>query len=219
MTLESIPLPVIVRSGAHVVGDFTAEIASGAISIGEIVTDISGQPVMVSGQPVDVGSGIHVVGDFIVGSGLGVVVQSGIGVIGDFSVEVSRSVQPVTISGQPVVVGAGLNVVGDFSTTVESGLHVVVESGIGVVGDFTTEVASGLYVVQGKTAQLQDYFISDVDESDTGIKFYGYLGADGKWYIMQDTSGTNFRYASSGVYASNWIDRSGIIYQRFDQEF
>lgn len=164
MTLESIPLPVIVRSGAHVVGDFTAEIASGAINVGEVTTNISGQPVMVSGQPVDVGSGIHIVGDF------------------------------------PIV---------------ESGLHVIV--GSGVIGDFT--ISSGLYVVQGKTAQLQDYFISDVDESDTGIKFYGYLDIDGSWYIMQDTSGTTYRYASSGIYASNWIDRSGIIYQTFNQEF
>jgi len=166
MTLNSIPLPVIVRSGAHVVvgsglnvvGDFT--IASGAISIGEVTTNISGQPVTISGQPVIVDSGLHIVGDF------------------------------------PIV---------------ESGLHVIVGSGV--------VISSGLYVVQGKTIQLQDYFISDVDESDTGIKFYGYLGGDGNWYIMQDTSGTTYRYASSGIYASNWMDRSGIIYQTFNQEF
>ena len=212
-------MPVIVKSGLHVVGDF--EIASGAITIGEVLTNISGQPVTISGDHVVVGSGLNVVGDFSteVASGLHVVVESGIGVIGDFNAEVASGLFVDGISGVHVLIdpigSSGLNVIGE----VASGLHVVVESGIGVIGDFTAEVSSGLYVVQGKTAQLQNYFISDIDESDTGIKFYGYLDGDGSWYIMQDTSGTNFRYASSGIYASNWIDRSGIIYQRFDQEF
>lgn len=261
-------MPVIVKSGLHVVGDFTAEIASGAISIGEVITNISGQPVtisgelitieasglhvLISGQSVTIESGLSVVGDFttevasglhvVVGSGIFlasgqggggttpaamsgqyVIIESGIGVITVATTNVSG--QPVTISGDHVYVESGAYVVVESgigvtaTVSVDSGLGVIVESGLGVVGDFTTEVASGLHVVQGKTAQLQDYFISDVDESDTGIKFYGYLDAEGSWYIMQDTSGTNFRYASSGIYASNWIDRSGIIYQTFDQEF
>ena len=260
-------MPVIVRSGAHVVGDFTAEIASGTIiipevssglhiqisgqhvvvesgigvigdfttevasglhvivgsgvyvisevevssgigvqiqsgafvviesGIGVVTTNVSGQPVTISGDHVYVESGAHVVGDFAVQSGLGVIVQSGVGVVGDFAIEVSVSGQPVTISGQ----------------------RVVVDSGLGVVGDFN--VSSGLYVIQSKMAQLQDYFVSDIDESDTGIKFYGYLDTDSNWYIMQETSGTTYRYASSGIYASSWIDRSGIGYQTVDQGF
>ena len=199
---------VYVESGVHVVGDF---------------------PIVESGLGVVVQSGIGVIGDFTatVDSGLGVMVQSGIGVVGDFTAEVSISGQPVTISGQPVVVGSGLNVVGTFNAEIASGLfvdgvsgvYVFVGSGLFVTADVEVEVASGLHVVQSKNVQLQDYFISDIDESDIGIKFYGYLDVEGSWYIMQDTSGTTYRYASSGFYSSNWIDRSGIIYQRFDQEF
>jgi len=282
--LTAIPMPVIVRSGAHVVGDFTAEIASGTIVIPEVVIS-SGLHVQISGQHVYVESGVHVISEsgslhtFIDGgmveveSGLHVVseveVSSGLHVVGDFSTTVESGLgvlisgqhvcigsgiflasgqggggttpaamsgqyviiesgigvitvanvsgQPVTISGDHVYVESGVHVVGDFTTTVDSGLHVVVGSGIHVVSE--VEVSSGLHVVQGKTAQLQDYFISDIDESDEGIKFYGYLDAEGNWYIMQSTSGTTYRYASSGVYASNWIDRSGIDYQAFDQEF
>jgi len=193
--MTAIPMPVIVKSGAHVVGDFKAEIASGTIIVPE----------------VEVSSGIGVQ----IQSGIFVVIESGIGVITVANV----SGQSVTISGNYVYVESGVHVVGDFSTTVDSGLHVVVGSGLGVVGDFTAEVASGLYVVQSKTVQLQNYFISDIDESDADIKFYGYKDVNNNWYIMQETSGTTYRYASSGIYASNWIDRSGIGYQMFDQEF
>lgn len=113
-----------------------------------------------------------------------------------------------------VVVQSGLHVVGDFTTIVQSGLHVMI-SGQHVY------VESGLPVVQSLEVQLQNYFVSDIDESDTGIKFYGYKDIVGNWYMMQETSGTTYRYASSGYYASNWIDRSGLnmVYQEFDIEF
>ena len=195
---------VSILSGLVAVTSGEIHIMSGEVTIAGGI-NVSGSPVTISGDHVYVESGAFVTTQPDIGiSGTvtvesGVYVASGIFVVATVSVASGLGVlisgQPVTISGQPVVVGSGLNVVGDF------------------------DVASGLHVVQSKTVQLQDYFISDIDESDTGIKFYGYLDADSNWYIMQDTSGTNFRYASSGNYDSNWIDRSGIIYQRFDQEF
>lgn len=205
-----IPERIIVQSGLHVQisGQYVesdVHINISGIDVTATV-NISGKPVKISGENVWI-SGQHV----FVGSGIYVTTQPEIAVSGTISVQ----------SG--VYLASGIHVVtaaGSGQHVQISGQHIFVESGIHVIGDFTTEVASGLYVVQSLESQLKDYFISDIDEA-TIMKFYGYLNAAGGYYIMRETSGNTYRYASSGYYASNWIDRSGpnIIYQRFDIEF
>jgi len=221
---------VYIESGAHVVTGATITV-SGTFTVGSglFVDGISGVHVYVE-SGVQVAGGVTVSGVLGVSgsvsilSGLVAVTSGEIHIMsGEVTIAggINVSGSPVTISGDHVYVESGAFVttqpdIGISGTvTVESGVYVA--SGIFVVA--TVSVASGLHVVQSKTVQLQDYFISDIDESDIGIKFYGYLDVEGSWYIMQDTSGTTYRYASSGFYSSNWIDRSGIIYQRFDQEF
>lgn len=62
---------------------------------------------------------------------------------------------------------------------------------------------------------IKGYFISDIDESDTTTKYYGFLTRDGEWYIMQMTS-TTVRYAKgNNDYITNWDNRITLTYDYY----
>ena len=59
--------------------------------------------------------------------------------------------------------------------------------------------------------------------SDTYGAYYGYLKADGGWYIMRETvsgDATAYRYASGASdYSSNWAARESLSYGYFSETF
>lgn len=65
----------------------------------------------------------------------------------------------------------------------------------------------------------QGYAPSDVDET-SDPKYYGFLKADGSWYIMKNTSDTTYRYITgSSDYATNWTNRASLTYSYFSEAF
>lgn len=74
-------------------------------------------------------------------------------------------------------------------------------------------------VVAAIRGSLADYKVSDVDEA-ADPKFYGFLRADGYWYVMRNTGGTAFRYAAGSTgYAAAWAGRASLSYGYFDSIF
>lgn len=76
----------------------------------------------------------------------------------------------------------------------------------------------------GGTALLQSYAISDSDESSSATKYYGFLKADGSWYIMKVTVATGvsaFTYVqgAAGTYAAAWAAKASQTYATFDVAF
>ncbi len=64
---------------------------------------------------------------------------------------------------------------------------------------------------------LAKYKASDMDEAS--ISYYGFLDADGNWYIMKITN-TTIRYAKgSSNYADNWNGRATLTYNYFSEVF
>lgn len=68
---------------------------------------------------------------------------------------------------------------------------------------------------------LDGYAASDVDESDGTYNYYGFLKADGSWYILQMTkAATQMRYykGDSG-YTTNWTGKALLSYGYFNTIF
>jgi hypothetical protein len=67
---------------------------------------------------------------------------------------------------------------------------------------------------------LEHYHVSDMDTA-TDPKYFGYLGKDSNWYILQldETNGT-LRYVK-GIddYTTNWTNRASLTYDYFDDVF
>jgi len=89
--------------------------------------------------------------------------------------------------------------------------------------EILTENAGGTALERQKTiateetlqAQLAEYKITDID--DTG--YYGYLKADGGWYIMSGIAGA-YRYIKGTTdYTTAWSGRAGLQYDYFNLIF
>ena len=67
---------------------------------------------------------------------------------------------------------------------------------------------------------LEDYKISDIDDS-SDPSYFGFLNKDGHWYIMeQNTANKTYRYASGADdYSTNWEGRAGLTYSYFNEAF
>jgi hypothetical protein len=65
---------------------------------------------------------------------------------------------------------------------------------------------------------LDGYAASDTDESDGTYNYYGFLKADGSWYIMQTTkTQTAIRYfAGTSDYTTSWTGKAGLSYGYFN---
>jgi len=67
---------------------------------------------------------------------------------------------------------------------------------------------------------VSGYQPSDTDTS-SDPKYYGFLAADGSWYIMEEnTANGTFRYirGTSG-YTTNWTGRAALTYGYFNAMF
>lgn len=64
------------------------------------------------------------------------------------------------------------------------------------------------------------YSISDIDDS-ADPAYYGFLSADGSWYILRETSSTGaYRYAKGTTdYSTNWTNRATLTYDLYDVTF
>lgn len=69
---------------------------------------------------------------------------------------------------------------------------------------------------------FDNYHVSDIDDAGT-VKYYGFVDADGNWYIMKEDTSVSpktYRYASGGVdYTTNFTDRASLSYSYFNSIF
>jgi len=81
-----------------------------------------------------------------------------------------------------------------------------------------TESLSGAAIRQVMSS-VDKWQISDVDES-VDPKYYGFLDASGAWYILQNTSGTSFRYVMGiADYTTSWTNRASLTYDYYNLIF
>ena len=69
-------------------------------------------------------------------------------------------------------------------------------------------------------APVEGYQVSDMD---TAGPYYGYIDAEGRWYIMKETTSgtvTSYRFIKgTSDYATNWTGRAGLTYDTFNNVF
>lgn len=87
---------------------------------------------------------------------------------------------------------------------------------------FSTVVVDTESVTTAIEAQLTNYKVSDVDDAGT-TKYYGFLRANGYWYILQENTAVapkTYRYTSGlSGYTTSWTGRTGLTYGYFDATF
>lgn len=78
---------------------------------------------------------------------------------------------------------------------------------MGVAAIFNRQLVSG-------------YQPSDVDTA-SDPKYYGFLAADGSWYIMEEnTTGGTYRYIrGTSDYTTKWTNRATLTYVYFNAMF
>ena len=75
---------------------------------------------------------------------------------------------------------------------------------------------SGGYQIQH--VRSDEYMPSDI-ESGGATEYFGFIDADGRWYIMKKTS-TAIRYTAGGAsYSTNWTNRAALSYDYWDAVF
>lgn len=64
------------------------------------------------------------------------------------------------------------------------------------------------------------YYPSDEDVAGD-IQYFGYLNAEGEWYIQEyNVSAGTFRYATGTEdYSTNWTNRVALTYKLFNRVF
>lgn len=69
---------------------------------------------------------------------------------------------------------------------------------------------------------LEGYFAADGD-SDASPNYYGFVRADGSWYILKETlsaGADTYKYAKGdNNYSTNWGNRAGLTYDYFHNVF
>lgn len=72
-----------------------------------------------------------------------------------------------------------------------------------------------LVATEAKQDPLTTYKITDIDDAG----YYGYMKADGAWYIMSGVAG-EYRYiAGASGYATAWDNRGSLLYNYFSEVF
>lgn len=87
---------------------------------------------------------------------------------------------------------------------------------INAAGELEVSIAS----VATNLDSLDGYKISDID-ADASPNYYGFLRADGAWYILKETivpGDDTYRYVA-GSSSYTWSGRTGLSYVTFDSAF
>lgn len=68
---------------------------------------------------------------------------------------------------------------------------------------------------------IEGYEIANRDENIGAVSYYGYIDADGNWYIQRenDATGDSDFVAGTSAYSTNWTGRTGLSYAKFDAVF
>ena len=73
-----------------------------------------------------------------------------------------------------------------------------------------------------KTSPLDGYELSDKDD-DASPNYYGFLNAEGAWYVLKETvsaGADTYRYIKgTSDYPTNWGNRSSLSYGYFNSVF
>ncbi len=71
---------------------------------------------------------------------------------------------------------------------------------------------------EGQDDLTREYNISDKDVANP-VKYYGFIGRSGQWYIMKE-DGTEYRYIKgSNGYEENWTGRTDLEYDFYNEVF
>jgi len=70
---------------------------------------------------------------------------------------------------------------------------------------------------------LSGYVIADKDD-DASPNYYGYVRADGSWYILKETvsaGADTYQYAKGnpGTYETNWTNRASLSFDYYHKVF
>lgn len=73
---------------------------------------------------------------------------------------------------------------------------------------------------EGQDDLTREYNVADKD-TDGAIKYYGFTGRSGQWYILREDTGSNeFRYVKgSNSYPTNWASRASQEYDYYHEVF
>ena len=85
---------------------------------------------------------------------------------------------------------------------------------------FYNSIQQAISTSSGETDPLVGYQPSDIDDTSTP-KYYGFVKANGAWYIMRESSGA-YRYTVGSKltsYSTSWSGRSGLTYSYFYEVF
>lgn len=86
---------------------------------------------------------------------------------------------------------------------------------------FINQLVAAVGNSTGETDPLVGFQPSDIDDSGSP-KYYGFVKANGSWYIMRESSGA-YRYATgdknSTIYSTKWTDRGTLTYSYFYEVF
>ena len=94
------------------------------------------------------------------------------------------------------------------------------ESGKDFVINSDGEIEVSVESVSTNLDDLGGYKVSDVD-ADASPNYYGFLRADGAWYILKETisaGADTYRYVK-GASSYNWSNRASESYDTFDAIF
>lgn len=83
-------------------------------------------------------------------------------------------------------------------------------SKVGVVDSIGNEASSDI---------LAGYQVGNKEDVPEGTSYYGFLDTVGNWYIQRVTN-TDVDFArGSSNYSTNWTNRTGLSYAKFDSTF
>lgn len=78
-------------------------------------------------------------------------------------------------------------------------------------------------VAQGFVNQKDAYQLVNADEASASTRYYGFLRADGYWYIMKQaisSSVSTYTFVKgTSAYSTAWTDRASETYASFDTVF
>lgn len=71
--------------------------------------------------------------------------------------------------------------------------------------------------------KLEEYALTNIDDNAFPY-YYGFINADGQWYIMKQSADGSIKYAVSfisprGQYSNNWDNRANLTYNYWDTSF
>lgn len=85
-------------------------------------------------------------------------------------------------------------------------------------GTVAIKNSSGVQIDPAEKQPTDGYKIAQLDDSSPA--YYGFLDKSGNWYIMEEDSSGDYRYAKgASSFSTNWTNRAALSYDYFDAVF